>query len=480
MNSGYFDFRIFSTAVVLTVCASLAFSCADDIEVGTPIDDSSYETIYETNGYLVDRESNRPVVTIAPTGQTYTATLLLGLTRTPESALSATASFDADYLEAYNAAHGTDYALYPASLVAFSDGGAFVADAADNQRATVRMTVSPSDGLEAGVTYAIPVAVSSEAFALKEEARHCLYLIKGDTEQAGDTETCDKGEDAVKAFLYFEVNDTNPLNALAWKLENGKLLWDVVVLFAANINWDAAAGRAYVKCNPNVQFLLDNNETYLQPLRKRGIKVLLGLLGNHDQAGLAQLSELGARDFAAEIAEYVYGYNLDGVNYDDEYSTSPDLSNPYFTNTGTAAAARLCYETKKAMPDKLVTVFAYGSMYGASEVDGVDADEWIDIAVANYGSTSSPRGNMSYAKCSGASLEFNLKISSLYESTARNILNRGFGWFMGFALAPQNFGFAYLRMSGCTTLYGSPLVEPTVFYKKNDPTPYVWPDDMYN
>ena len=203
------------------------------------------------------------------------------------------------------------------------------------------------------------------------------------------------------------MNDANPLNALSFELENGKLLWDVVVLFAANINYDAVAGRPYVKCNPNVQYLLDNNETLLQPLRKRGIKVLLGLLGNHDITGLAQLSEQGAKDFAREIAQYCKAYNLDGINYDDEYSESPDLSNPALTERSKEAGARLCYETKQAMPDKLVTVFDYGRMFGIESVDGVDVKNWIDIAVPNYGHNSKPIGEMTYKECAGFAMEFN-------------------------------------------------------------------------
>lgn len=69
-----------------------------------------------------------------------------------------------------------------------------------------------------------------------------------------------KGEGVMQGYLFFEVNDVNPLNTLSFQLENGKLLWDVVVLFAANINYDAEAGRPRVQCNPNVQYLLDNNE----------------------------------------------------------------------------------------------------------------------------------------------------------------------------------------------------------------------------
>lgn len=477
MNIRYFKFHLLAAAALMS-CATLGAACSEEITAGDPVDETPYQTIYETNGYLLDQQSNLSVVTIAPTGREYTATLAFGLTRELSGSISASASIDKAWLDSYNTSNESRYVLYPEALVAFADGGTFTVDPENPKRATLNMTISPCDTLRAGVTYAVPVKVSADGVTLKEQASHCLYLINGDTEIAENFSDCNKGEDKPKAFLFFEVNGVNPLNALSFKLENGKLLWDAVVLFAANINWDASAGRAYVNCNPNVQYLLDNNETYLQPLRKRGIKVLLGILGNHDQAGLAQLSDAGARDFAAEVAQYVYAYNLDGINYDDEYSTSPDLTNPYFTSHSTAAAARLCYETKKLMPDKLVTVFGYGAMYGVDEVDGVDADEWIDVVVANYGGSSWPIGDMSYAKCSGCSIEFNLGISGLYENAAQRMLESGFGWFMGFALAPENFSASYSRLSGCETLYGSPVAYPTTFYKKNDPKPYVFPDEL--
>ena len=63
-------------------------------------------------------------------------------------------------------------------------------------------------------------------------------------------------------------------------------------------------------------------------------------------------------------------------------------------------------------------------------------------------------------------------------STAQNILDRNYGWFMGFALAPENFARSYSMLSGVETLYGSPLAYPTTFYKKDDPKPYVFPDDL--
>ena len=49
---------------------------------------------------------------------------------------------------------------------------------------------------------------------------------------------------------------------------------------------------------------------------------------------------------------------------------------------------------------------------------------------------------------------------------------------MGFAPSPDNYYSIFRRLDGAETLYGSPLKDPTVFYKKNDPTPYQYPDDL--
>lgn len=205
----------------------------------------------------------------------------------------------------------------------------------------------------------------------------------------------------------------------------------------------------------------------MQPLRKRGIKVLLGLLGNHDMAGLAQLSTEGAKVFAREIAQYCKAYNLDGVNYDDEYSLYPDLDNPSFATPSAQAGARLCYETKQVMPDKLVTVFAYGNMYGVESVDGVDVDEWIDIVVPNYGSAAYPLGQMTKWKCAGLAAEFNLHGGGSLDSYgAQKILSGGYGWHMGFAANPNNYRTIFQRLSGAYELYGSKLKDPTIFIRK--------------
>lgn len=463
---------IFGLPFILMIgCITAFVSCADDLDIGKDIDESIYEEIYKNNAFLRDAKTNKVSNVIELYKEQYATKVRLGLSKPATSTTKAKVKVDAEYLTIYNAMHETDFELYPLEGVTFSDEGAFIIFN-DNKYADIVMNIKASEKLEDNKTYVIPLTITEQSDDItvkNDESKHCVYLVK-DMQSAADV---DKGENAVKGYLFFEVNDVNPLNALCFELENGKLIWDVVVLFAANINYDAAAGRPRVQCNPNVQYLLDNNERLLQPLRKRGIKVLLGLLGNHDMTGLAQLSDQGAKDFARELAQYCKAYNLDGINLDDEYSDAPDLDNPALTRPSSKAAARLTYEAKRAMPDKLITVFDYGQMYGIAEVDGVDASEWIDIVVPNYGGAAYPIGKMSKKQCAGLAAEFNLGGgSSLTDYEAKDLIREGYGWHMGFALAPTNFKRSFPRLLGVEALYGSALKPITTFYKKDDTKPY--------
>lgn len=115
----------------------------------------------------------------------------------------------------------------------------------------------------------------------------------------------------IKLFSFTEVNDTNPLNNLNFTLKNsGKPLIDMVVLFSANINYDAANDKVFVSNNPNVQHLLTNRAKYLKPLQDKGIKVILSILGNHDRSGIANLSTTRAKAFAQELKNTCDLYNL--------------------------------------------------------------------------------------------------------------------------------------------------------------------------
>lgn len=317
--------------------------------------------------------------------------------------------------------------------------------------------------------------------------------IENPTDEPVDNPTVEPVERSVRQLLYIEVNDCNPLNVLEYNLTDGTPFFDAVVLFAANINYDSVADHVYVHANPNVQALLDESDTYIQPLRERGIKVYLGLLGNHDVAGIAQLSDWGAHEWAQEVAELCSTYKLDGVNLDDEYSKEPDLTSRWFTSHSAKAGARLAYELKVTLAEKCawptqVTIFEYGRLYDLPEVtvDGVThtQSEFLDVVVADYGQRVYPYGDLTYDRCSGASIQLARGLS-LSEYAANTVLKNGYGWCMWFAFDPAGSGATECNLHhsmeqfgvAASVFYNSEVVEPSHIYKKvgegvYDATPY--------
>lgn len=350
--------------------------------------------------------------------------------------------YDEGYLREYNYINKEqgEAVLYPKEKVTIPADGKIVLKAGQTESEEVEVKLDAT-GLSMGSPYLLPLYLRAveNAVVKQAECRVNVLVKKQNPKQ-------------IKNVVYFEVNDCNPLNALEYELADGTPFFDAVILFAANINFNRAEDVVYLSNNPNVQALLDDSEIYLQPLRKKGIKVYLGLLGNHDAAGLCQLSDWGAQQWAQEVAEACKTYKLDGVNLDDEYSSSPDLSNHWFAPRSAAAGARLCYELKKALKatcpwETEVSTFAYGQLYSLpTSVKDLETGEdqpiskWLDFHVANYGGTTSPYGDLTKAQCSGMSLELNRGYGSITEDSARNMKNQGYGWCMWFAFDPSGTG----------------------------------------
>ena len=208
-------------------------------------------------------------------------------------------------------------------------------------------------------------------------------------------------------------------------------------------------------------------------LREAGIKVYLGQLGNHDCAGLCQLSKTGAKYYAQILADAVKRYKLDGVSFDDEYSSSP-ISSEYLTSPSPEAGARLLYETKLAMKeivpwDTDVQVYQLGNFdTRISSVDGHRPGEFVDIVVGDYGRAGVPLNGMTKASCSVMSVELNLDrgdISAAYRAEAE-----GYGWMMYFSFDPVKklSGGVNAFTVGAQGLWGMKLLEPTGIYKKKE------------
>ncbi|WP_110589916.1 endo-beta-N-acetylglucosaminidase H [Microbacterium suaedae] len=138
-------------------------------------------------------------------------------------------------------------------------------------------------------------------------------------DQASERAFAATGNDDPLTVAYVEVNSNELRLAGDYELEDGSNALDVAIIFAANINTDEA-GDAYLHLNDQVQATLDDAATQIRPLQDKGIKVTLSLLGNHDASGFANFpSQAAAEAFAADVAEVVETYGLDGVDIDDEW-----------------------------------------------------------------------------------------------------------------------------------------------------------------
>lgn len=471
MNTSKYVNRILLSALG---CMGLAFaSCTEEIESSMKFDESRFDGLAHVEGLLIDDYSARGERQLTLTNDRLETAVRLSLTRTPQKGVDAVVKYDGEYLETYNLEHGTSCELFPESAVTIDGEGRLLLAPDENRSQAVKVSLEAFEGFTAGKEYLLPlrVEIQTEGIALPEASSRVVYRVRDGRLNL----SADKGPDAVKNIVFFELGEANPLNALEFRLqESGKLFFDYVVLFAGNINYDPAKHCVYFSRNKEVQFLLDNNEEYLQPLRESGIKVIMGVLGNHDDSGLAQLSDPAARDFAAELAAYCKTYDLDGVCFDDEYSNAnPDTSNPLFTRPSMAAASRLLYETKKAMPEKTVMVYYLGNITpGIPSVEGLDPGYFVDIAVADYSTitpAATPMKGMPLKNCSGASVELNLLKGEYSTAFARKQKEAGYGYYMFFALSPNLYSsksqVGILR-SVAAGLYDETLDQVTHYYEK--------------
>ncbi|WP_227005983.1 BT_3987 domain-containing protein [Marinifilum sp. N1E240] len=430
----------FKRNVILTAAiAMMGFftACDDSIDV-TSVDENQYTTSSDAIAYLVNNAGNRGTAMVEFRNQGQ-AEMYLASSKNAESDVVANLKFDEEVLHAYNDENSTEYELFPKELVSFNSD--FQLKKGSNKSGKALVQFATSDALSAQKTYVIPVRVEVKSGSIKLSEKESVYLIF--VKDLSTIPTVDKAS-GIKIISCMEVNDTNPLNNLCFTLkESGKPLIDIVILFSANINYNNETGKVYVYNNPNVQHILDNREKYLKPLQDRGMKIVLGILGNHDRAGVSNLADETARVFAQELKVVCDSYHLDGIFVDDEYSAYQNPAPVGFVSPSSAAASRLCFEVKQAMPDRLVCAYAYGSTSSLPDIDGQQSGTFVDYGIHDYGGSSDLSSNYPGMPKSGMALysqEFNRGYWTA-DSNLENMRNDGYGSHMIFAMDPFRDNF---------------------------------------
>lgn len=218
---------------------------------------------------------------------------------------------------------------------------------------------------------------------------------------------------------YVEVNSNSFHNPGCFTYGSpAKQVFSFAVIFAANINADAQ-GNAVLYYNPQVQSTLTSgNVAYLQSL---GIKVLLTVLGNHENAGWGCFTTYAMADsFAVQCAKAVTQYGLDGIDIDDEYSTCT-------TNTSSLVLAVSALRAELGSTKYITKALFDDTQYFSATYNGKKAGDILDYGwEMSYGNTNysgrlQPYINAGMAK---AKLGIGVDIGGTDETTAAQFVRK--------------------------------------------------------
>lgn len=278
---------------------------------------------------------------------------------------------------------------------------------------------------------------------------------KRDLTQPGESSTTARAVTAKSGPLgvvYVEVNNNNILNAGCYTLKNsGQQLFDIAIIFAANINYDATQNKAVLYNNNNVSAVLADTAKYIKPLHDKGIKVLLSILGNHQGAGICNFtSRAAAHDFAQQLANAVSSYHLDGIDFDDEYAEYGQHGQP---GTNDSSFVLLLSELRSLMPSKIISFYYYGPAASYQQWNNQRAGSFLNYSWnAIYGTYAVPNvPGLTKSQLAPAAVQITSTSASTAKSLAQQTVNNGYGVYLYYNL-PGTDVHTYLS-SVSTALY---------------------------
>ena len=239
---------------------------------------------------------------------------------------------------------------------------------------------------------------------------------------------------AVTTAVYIEVNHEDFATVGAFVREGAhRPVFDLAMIFAANINYDGCT--AYLHLNERVLETLRATETQIRPLQRRGTKVLLSVLGNHEGAGFANFPIRHDADrFAAQVARVVHRCHLDGVDLDDEYSE-------YGKNgTGQPNEDSFVWFVRALRrhlgPHKLLTLYSIGPSVDRTVSAVGNASDDLDYAWNPwYGTYQEPSvPGMPRSRLGAAAVDWGHTSTEMVQTMASRTIRDGYGVFMTYDL----------------------------------------------
>jgi len=455
------------------LCAGTVLTgCEDDLTISGSTE--KLETVDGVYGYVRSAAGARELTPISVIGdKAGTGHLFFELTKAAEQDVTVTFKIDEDALEAYNEANNTSYIMYPADKLSLSNSGKVTVKAGEKQSASLELNINA--GGTVGATYAVAVSATTDGGAtVSANNQTYIYLVK--PQPAYPVRATER---SVKTLCFVEVNDENILNCGEYTMsKDGTPFFDIVSIFAANINVDTKTGRVHVVCNDQVTYILQNADKIIRPLQAKGIKVNMTILGNHDEAGVSNLSQAAAADFAKELKAYADIYGLDGFDFDDEYTDYPSNPSPGFEKRSAENYCRLMYECRKVMPEKLLGVYEY-QLYDAPNgtIEGKSAGELVDyMCYGTYQRYRKGREENFTGLTPAKYCPYSLKINNEYsggwygfsEETIQDAKESGYGLQVFYNPQPRAYSYDHLFTAVSKILYDDTVEWTGMYYNRTD------------
>jgi len=316
-------------------------------------------------------------------------------THETKNPVAMTATVDAAKVTDWNKAHNTNFILFPGNIT-ISNNGNMSVEAGKKYSNLISVNISP-EGV-AGGTYLLPVSISTQDMELSPGNNTIYYLISIRTPYKDDYEL---DTELGLSVVYLNTQEYQPLLADVVTIEKMDMLstfdiewthayFNIVNLRTIQIGLDKTTGRAMLRLNSDIQWVLDHADKYIRPLQDKGRKICLSLEGDGSGLGFCNLDDTQITDFVMQVKAVVNNYPIDGINLWDRnagYGKGGGLP-----AMNTTSYPKLIKALREALPDKMLTLTDYGEpteyFWDTEATGGIAVGDYIDYAWSGYMSNS--------------------------------------------------------------------------------------------
>ncbi|ATA68122.1 hypothetical protein CGC48_05435 [Capnocytophaga cynodegmi] len=439
--------KIFLTLLSFTLLSA----CQDDLDPKFELPKPENSSAIFAEGTLINKENPKDKTSTFVKNGEYRFVADLGYSAREEGETILKKSDFEKIVSQYNSFKGvSDYLLLPEDHYEFTKGTFKKGDTSSE----VVLKVKNYETLPQG-DYFLPLTIEIDGKTLmhpvfvRKDAEYVALSETSKKPMPENNHNCNNRTEPIKMVAYVETNDWDIRNMGQFILKDSKKpVFDMVILFAANMNYDAKTGKRYLYFNDKLQPIVNDPDKYIKPLKDRGIKVLVDILPNHQGVGYYNFQNYEeALEFARECKRYADMLGIDGWDIDEEYAEYGKLQKEKPTK-GNTSVLWFMRAMKEVMPDKLLTLYDFGHRLAPDEFDEKRkrAADYLDYSWANYAEDHGSFIGVPNEKYGKLSVEANWGLRST-GAYAQSNLRDCFGLFMVFSIKGSDIRSKYAERS---------------------------------